>query len=200
MDIKEQEIRNQIKNLRLQLPKKNLVRKLPSVLSIEEVHKLFSVITSPRDLMLLQTIYYLGSRAGETIQIRKCDVYLKDRYVILRAETTKRKKERRQPIPLNFVRPLQQYITNLNEEDTLFKIRTTQRVWQIVKEYAEKADIKKKIHPHTLRHSYATHIYEKTGDIEKVKELLGHEDISTTQIYTHVSQKSKKETVDSVFK
>lgn len=174
------------------------IRKLPTVLSEDEIKKLFSVISSPRDLMLLQTIYYLGCRVNEAINIKKPDVRFKEGIVILRAETTKRKKERQQPIPNKFSKPLLQYCSMIGDDAILFPI-TKQRVWQIIKDYTKEAGIQKNVHPHTLRHTYATRIYEEKKDIRLVQELLGHENPSTTAIYMHLDSKAKKKGVDGVF-
>jgi len=77
---------------------------------------------------------------------------------------------------------------------------TKQRIWQIVKEATKKAGIKKNVHPHTFRHSFATHIYEATNDLGKVQELLRHDSLSSTGIYKHLSKKLKIKTVNDVFK
>lgn len=179
--------------------KERKLKKLPVVLSEEEIKKLFSVIDNPKDSMLLQMIYYFGCRVGEAIKIKKSDINLKEKIVILRAETTKRSKERQVPIPENFVMPLKYYLSGLMGEDiVLFQI-TKQRVWQIVKKYGQKAGITKKIHPHTLRHSYATRIYTKTKDTRLIQELLGHESATTTAIYTHLDNQVKQDGIKGVF-
>lgn len=183
-----------------QEPKRKL-RKLPVVLSLEEINKLFSIIDKPRDSIMIRATYYLGLRVNELISLKVGDINLKEEQVRLRAETTKRSKERRIPIPKIFKKSLQQYLNLIgnNPETKLFPL-TKQRVWQIIKHYSKKAGITKQIHPHTLRHSYATHIYEKTHDIKLVQDLLGHENITTTQIYTHLTQEDKKKGVNEVFK
>jgi len=180
-------------------PQKRKEKKLPVYLTEEEVKSIFNIINSPRDLMLLQTMYYLGSRVNETIHINKSDIIFKEKLVILRAENTKRKKERHQPIPDNFMKPLQQYCDLLGDQATLFPL-TKQRVWQIVKFYTKKAGITKQVHPHTFRHSFATQVYIKTDDIKLVQELLGHENLSTTSIYTHLDTETKRKKLGGVFK
>lgn len=174
------------------------LKKLPVYLTRDEIKDLFNVIKSPRDLMLLQTIYYLGTRIGETLLLEKDDIKFSERTVVIRAETAKRSKSRRIPIPSNFFKPLQQWCSLL-KLNRLFDITTRQRARQIIIYYSKLAGIKKKVSPHKLRHSYATHVYEKTKDIKLVQELLGHENPSTTMIYTHLDDKSKHEGIKDVF-
>jgi len=174
-------------------------KKLPSVLTREEIDKIFSVLDRVRDVLLLKTLYYTGLRVNELIQIRRKDINFRENVIRIRAEITKTRQEALQPLPKKLINLLEEWCKNFKEEDILFPI-TKQRVWQIVKKTCEKAKITKNIHPHTFRHSYATHIYEETNDLGKVQELLRHKSLSSTGIYKHLSQKLKKKTVDEVFK
>jgi integrase/recombinase XerD len=175
-------------------------KKLPAHLSKEEWEKLVTsaVRLNHKYGLLVSFMYYLGPRVSELVNIQKKDILLGKRFVIFRADITKRKKERRVTIPDQFVSSLRTYIEKYKDEDRIFKY-TPQRVWQIIKLCGKKAGIKKNIHPHTMRHTYGTTIYNNTGDIKLTQELLGHENMSTTSIYAHISDEYKKEGVNKAF-
>ena len=142
-------------------------------------------------------MYYTGGRVNEIIQLKKSDIVNKK--LTFRAETTKRKKERFVIIPNVFLKVLKEYMSSLTDDDVLFKL-TSQRVWQLSKQYTKKAGINKDIHPHSFRHTYATELYHNTGDLKLVQELLGHSDIASTSIYAHVSEEKKAEEINKAFK
>ena len=176
-------------------------RKIPIVLTKEEVNKLFNSIDKFEHSILIKSLYYFGPRVSELLGIKIEDINLKEKTV--RIKTLKKKTgqlaERIQPIPIPFFDTFKTYLKlDGREYGLLFKL-SRQRVWQLVKLYGEKSGIKKSIHPHTLRHSFATHVYEKREDIKAVQDLLGHEDISTTQIYVKTSTKSRKKAIEGVF-
>lgn len=172
---------------------------LPDYLTKEEVFKIFSIIERQRDVHILQFLYYTGLRVGEAINILKKDINLKERIIRIRAEITKTRQEALQPIPNILVGVIKDWITYLNDDDKLIPL-TKQRIWQIVKKATKKAGINKNIHPHSFRHTFATHIYEETNDLGKVQELLRHKSLASTGIYKHLSKELKKKTVDDVFK
>ena len=174
-------------------------KRLPTVLTEEEVFKMFGCAESERDRLILKYLYYTGMRVNEAVNTIKADVDFKEMVIRIRTETTKTKREAMQPIPKPLVEELKKWCEYREDPEKLFPI-TKQRVWQIVKYYSKKAKITKQVHPHTFRHSYGTHIYEKTNDLGKVQELLRHDSLSTTGIYKHLSKERKKETVDEVFK
>ncbi len=174
-------------------------KKLPSVLTSDEVFKLFGLAESERDRMILKFLYYTGMRVNEMIQVTKEDINIKEGVIRIRAETTKTRREAFQPIPKRLKEDLERWCSYKKDKDRLFPL-TKQRIWQLVKYYAKKAGIKKDVHPHTFRHSFATHIYEETNDLGKVQELLRHNSLSSTGIYKHLSKKLKQKTVDDVFK
>jgi len=173
-----------------------------SHLTKEEFIKFLSAIKDPEHLMLFQFMYYIGARVGELTLLKKSSVIFgNENYVIFKAETTKRKKEREVNIPENMVVPIKKFMqmkNNIGREDRIFKL-TKQRVWQLTKKYAKEAKIEKNLHPHSFRHSYATVIYNATGDLKLVQDLLGHSSMTTTSIYAHVSKKYKKEGVNKAF-
>ncbi len=174
-------------------------KRLPTVLTEEEVFKLIGCAESERDRLILKYLYYTGMRVNEAINTIKEDVDFKESVIRIRTETTKTKREAMQPIPKPLVEDLKKWCEYKESQDRLFPL-TKQRVWQIVKYYSKKAKINKEVHPHTFRHTYGTHLYEKTNDLGKVQELLRHDSLATTGIYKHLSKGLKKKTVDEVFK
>ena len=175
-------------------------RKLPTVLSPSEVERLLAV-TCPdsfrgvRDAAILELMYSAGLRISEVIGITVDHVNLKDGYVRCRG---KGDKERLVPMGSAATTKLLHYLEERGrakgaECDALFLTRlgrgfTRRGLWKLVKELARRAGIRKNITPHTLRHSFATHLLDGGADLRAVQEMLGHADISTTQIYTHVGQ------------
>ena len=173
---------------------------LPQVLSLDEVERLLEAPSLPtprgiRDRAMLEVLYATGVRVSELVSIRLVDLDL-DRGVL--RVLGKGKKERIVPLGEEALRWLKRYLEMRGQLDKrgspyLFLTNrggpmTRQRFWQIVKGYAREVGIAKDISPHTLRHSFATHILERGADLRAVQELLGHADLSTTQIYTHVAR------------
>ncbi|MEK6879879.1 MAG: tyrosine-type recombinase/integrase [Nanoarchaeota archaeon] len=177
------------KGIRLQ--KKNKV-----VLTKEEFESFIYIIKNITHQVLFRVMMNTGGRVNEIIQITKKDII--GNKLKFRAEITKRKKERVVIIPKSLLPILKMYTNNMGSEDKLFPY-TKQRVWQLTKEYIEKAGIKKNISPHCFRHSYATELYLSTGDLKLIQDLLGHDNISSTAIYSHVSDKKKEEEINKIF-
>ena len=185
----------------------NKARMLPKVLNISEVDKLLAapdINTEEgfRDRTMLEVLYATGMRVSELINLQLKNVNLSMKYVIAFGKGSK---ERIIPLGhyavnyvekyLNVVRP--KLVKEKIKDDRLFltvrgRAMTRQRFWQIIKEYGEKAGIKKALTPHILRHSFATHLLNNGADLRTVQELLGHADISTTQIYTHLTNSRLK--------
>ena len=184
---------------------------LPKVMSLEEVKQLFSApdLTQPegfRDRTMLEVMYATGMRVSELLSLKRASVNLETRYVIAYGKGAK---ERLIPLGqyaiqylkkyLAQVRPL--FVKNGKDDDSLFlTIRgtgmTRQRFWQIIRAYGVKAGLQKPLTPHILRHSFATHMLDNGADLRTVQELLGHADISTTQIYTHLTNNRLKKVFD----
>lgn len=173
---------------------------LPTVLSINEVNELLEVCGNFFDRAILEFLYATGIRVSELCNLNLFDVD----ETSLRVKG-KGGKERIVPIALRTVQVLDQYLLErkkeIRENPPLFinsrgKRINRQYVWALVKLYARKAGINKQISPHTLRHSYATHLLENGADLRVIQELLGHSNISTTDRYTHISNKHLRNAFD----
>lgn len=194
--------------LKVTTPKKN--SHLPQVLTATEIEAVLSVpdistILGLRNRALLETMYATGFRVSEI-----CNLKLADLHDELGLITTIGKGQKQRIVPIGEISLL--YISKYFRESRpiLLKDRESpylfvndhgyrisrQGIFKLVKEIAIKSGINKNISPHTLRHSFATHLLENGADLRIVQELLGHSDISTTQIYTHVSQKHLREQYD----
>ncbi len=181
---------------------------LPDVLSEEEVEILLQQPrgASPqalRDRAILEVLYAAGLRVSELVSLDRRDLNLELGYVRCRG---KGNKERIVPLGQMAIQAAKSYLRSGRsqllrppgrEEAFFLNLRgkriTRQAVWQILKKYAQKAGIEKSISPHTLRHSFATHLLDNGADLRIVQELLGHVSIATTQIYTHVSNRRLRE-------
>ena len=178
--------------------------KLPCVLSEDEVVRLLNqpdITTAEgfRDRTMLEVLYATGMRVSELINLTLERVDLNMKYIIAFGKGSK---ERIVPLGSVAAEFLQQYLEKvrpkLTHEDKNTNIvflafggheLTRQRFWQIIRAYGRKANINKALTPHILRHSFATHLLDNGADLRSVQELLGHSDISTTQIYTHLTNK-----------
>lgn len=192
----------------LESPK--LEKKLPKVLSVHEVEELLRQPNSLlpaglRDKAMLELLYATGIRVSELISLNISDVNLDMGYIKCYGKGSK---ERIVPLGSIAAKCVQDYLgkgrpklVRTYEEAALFinhhgNRLTRQGFWKIIKKYAHEANIVKEITPHTLRHSFATHLLENGADLRSVQEMLGHADISTTQIYTHVTRNHLKEVYD----
>jgi integrase/recombinase XerD len=193
----------------LELPK--IGKPLPDVLSYEEVEKILSAacaIGHPesglwmRDRALLETLYATGIRVSEATTLKRADIFPDQQLIRVFGKGSK---ERLVPIGTPALEWIARYSAGVRVTlaakkktgDAVFlnwRGRPLSRVavWTIVKEYTRRAGIDKDVHPHTLRHSFATHLLEGGADLRSVQEMLGHADISTTQIYTHVDRELMK--------
>lgn len=182
---------------------------LPKVLSIAEVEALLDepnlgTIEGYRDKTMLEVLYATGMRVSELISIPVGNVDLKMQYLIARGKGSK---ERIIPLGSVAVKYLTRYLEIVRPQlvkegnkdvkelflSTWGKATTRQRFYEIIEEYGKQAGIMKKITPHMLRHSFATHMLNNGTDLRVVQELLGHADISTTQIYTHMDMERLRE-------
>ncbi|MPM66041.1 Tyrosine recombinase XerD [bioreactor metagenome] len=192
----------------LESPK--LEKKLPKILTIGEVEELLkqpngTLPAGTRDKAMLELLYATGIRVSELISLNISDVNLDMGYIKCYGKGAK---ERIVPLGSIAAKCVQEYINRgrpklvrTYDEAALFVNHhgnrlTRQGFWKIIKKYAQEASITKEITPHTLRHSFATHLLENGADLRSVQEMLGHADISTTQIYTHVTKNHLKEVYD----
>ncbi|MFA5500193.1 MAG: site-specific tyrosine recombinase XerD [Candidatus Omnitrophota bacterium] len=188
----------------LESPK--LIRPLPNVLNITEVEKLLSAPDirdwmGIRDKAALELMYATGMRVSEMVDLPTSTINLDMGFIKCRG---KGDKERIVPIGTHAKDSIARYIEKVRpsllkskSDNHLFLSRLGKRVsrqsfWKMIKKYAKKARIKKEITPHTLRHSFATHLLERGADLRVVQEMLGHSDIATTQIYTHINKERLK--------
>ncbi len=173
---------------------------LPCVLDLREVERLLEAppVHTPlgvRDRAMLELLYATGVRVSELVGLRLVDLDMVECLLRLRG---KGGKERIVPVGQEALLWLGRYLNvrrELDKRGSPYLFLTTrggpmsrQRFWQLVKSYAKAVGIEKAISPHTLRHSFATHLLERGADLRVVQELLGHADLSTTQIYTHVAR------------
>lgn len=192
-------------SIHIETPKKE--RKLPKVLTTTEVESLLSSpdLTKPfgeRDLAMLEILYATGVRVSELVNLNLSDVHLTMGFVRC---IGKGNKERIIPLGSIAIKSLNNYIETARHKlikkkkhDALFVNHhgdrlTRQGFWKILKKLALQSGITKPLTPHTLRHSFATHLLENGADLRAVQEMLGHADISTTQIYTHVTKTRLKD-------
>lgn len=191
----------------IELPK--LTKKLPNTLDEEEIDKLLDIklkdAFSYRNKAMLELMYATGLRVSELINLKLHDLELD---MALVRTMGKGDKERIIPMGDYALYYLNEYLTNYRDRmlkkeynDYVFlnnhgKQMTRQGFFKILKKLAQEKGIKKDFSPHTLRHSFATHLLNNGADLRSIQELLGHSDISTTQIYTHVSNRQLRENYD----
>ena len=186
--------------------------KLPEVLSEEEVDKLLDInlvdIYSYRNKAMLELLYATGMRASELTNLKLNNIDLNSCIVRIMGKGSK---ERIVPINDTTIKYLNIYINNyrkeiLNKKDSEYlfisnalKPITRQGLFKIIKKECIRAGIKKNVYPHILRHSFATHLLNHGANIRIIQELLGHEDITTTEIYTHLSNETIKKDYEEYF-
>lgn len=173
--------------------------KLPVVLSKEEVERMFQATVNPKHKLVLVLLYYAGMRMGEVRSLKWQDI--DNQREVIHIKKAKGKRDRivflhkkiKQIIEENWVK--KEGIVLISERGSPYNERTIQ---EIVKNAAKKAGIAKRVSPHTLRHSFATHLLEAGADIRYIQQLLGHKNLQTTQIYTHVANKDIKRLADLI--
>lgn len=190
-----------------QLKPPKIEKKMPEILTVEEINLLLEQPskTTPkeiRDKAMLELLYATGMRVSELISLKLSDVNLTMNYILCRDDN----KERVIPIENAAKSALENYIKNMREsmcEDSEYlftnlkgKQMTRQGFWKLIKSYAKRAGIDKEITPHMIRHSFASHLVTNGADLKAVQEMLGHSDISTTQIYLRSRQSKIKEEYD----
>jgi integrase/recombinase XerD len=183
-------------------------KSLPDVLSVADIDKMLkqpdtSKSLGVRDRAILEALYATGMRVSELVNLKQSSLLFRDELVLVYGKGSK---ERLIPIGKSARDWITEYQSNARSVyarrgkslDVLFlnargTKMTRQAIWNTIRKYAKAAGIKKEVHPHTLRHSFATHLLEGGADLRAVQEMLGHADISTTQIYTHIDREYLKE-------
>ncbi len=193
----------------LQAPR--LGRKLPEVLTVSEIDRMMDKIdlSKPegrRNKAMLETLYSCGLRVSELVGLKISGIFRAEGFIRV---IGKGDKERLVPFSPRALREIDLYLPDRNalaiqpgHEDILFlnrrgKMLTRNMVFTIIKELARAAGIKKTVSPHTFRHSFATHLVEGGADLRAVQEMLGHESITTTEIYTHLDREYLREAIIS---
>jgi integrase/recombinase XerD len=187
-------------------------RKLPDTLSVDEINELISAVDlshpqGERNRTILETLYSCGLRVSELITLKISDLFFEEGFIKV---TGKGNKERFVPIHYNAQKYITIYIAEIRSllkptksfEDTLFLNRrgkglTRQMIFTILKELAVKINLNKKISPHTFRHSFATHLLKNGADLRAIQLMLGHESITTTEVYVHLDTGDLKKVVET---
>lgn len=188
-------------NPTLTLEQPKLPKRLPKVMTVQEIEAILNQELSKIQKVILELLYGCGLRVSELAGLRVNDININSRYLEC---TGKGSKERLVPLGKKAVSALKKYLPerdfilqkyNLASKNLLIndegRVLNRQDIYTFIREQGEK--IHKHISPHTLRHSFATHLLENGADLRVVQELLGHSDVSTTQLYTHISKKRLKE-------
>lgn len=189
-------------NPSLLLDTPNLGRHLPEVLTVQEIDALISAIDmgsneGQRNRAIIETLYGCGLRVSELVNLEISKVFLDEEYLVVKG---KGNKERLVPMSAVAVEEIKRYMPERNaldikpgEENILFLNRRGRRltrvmIFYIIKRLAELSGIRKEISPHTLRHSFATHLLEGGANLRAIQQMLGHESIATTEIYIHIDR------------
>jgi integrase/recombinase XerD len=188
-----------------------LKRALPDVLSFSEIETIIQQIDlstpeGPRNKAILETMYSCGLRVSEVVNLKLSQLYLDVGFIRV---VGKGNKERLVPIGSSAIKHITIYVKNVRvhqpiqrgEEDIVFLNRRGKRlsrvmIFLVIKDLVKKSGIAKIISPHTFRHSFATHLVEGGADLRAVQEMLGHESITTTEIYTHLDREYLRKTLE----
>ena len=186
-------------------------RMLPDTLNIEDVEKLISAndLSKPegeRNKAIIETLYGCGLRVSELVNLKLSNLHFDIGFIKIIGKGNKERWVPAGEIAMNQINNYIRFVRNHQDikkgnEDILFLNRrgsklTREMIFHIVKQLAEIAGIQKTISPHTLRHSFATHLVEGGADLRAVQEMLGHESITTTEIYTHLDRKYLRESIE----
>jgi len=191
----------------LESPKTGL--RLPEILSVNEIDRIVAAIDlskseGQRNKAIIETLYGSGIRVSELINIELSKIYFKDGYMMVEGKGSK---QRLVPLSDQALQQIEYWLIDRNalkikkgSEDLLFLNRrggklTRAMIFTIVKELAAGAGIKKNVSPHTFRHSFATHLLENGANLRAIQQLLGHESITTTELYTHIDVHFLRETI-----
>lgn len=192
-----------ILNQKIYIPKPKRNKKIPEILTPEEIKKMINSTRNIKHKLILKILYGCGLRVSEITNLKKSNVNFNEG--LIHIKLAKGKKDRFVKIPESLIEELCAYIKLSNDESLFPSNRggklTKKTIGKIVENAAKKAGVKKRVYPHLLRHSFATHLLEQGTDLKIIQKLLGHSDIKTTQIYTIISQaniKNIKSPLDSL--
>jgi len=187
-------------------------RKLPDTLSVKEIDRIIAAIDlnnylGYRNLTIIEMLYSCGLRVSELINLKLSDLFIEEDFIKV---TGKGNKQRFVPIGLNTQKLILSYLKihrplikiSTNDSDTIFLNRngkklTRAMIFTIVKKIKIKAGIKKNVSPHTFRHSFATHLLENGADLRSIQMMMGHESITTTEIYMHLDKSYLKKVMNT---
>ena len=187
-------------------------RKLPDTLSVKEIDRIIAAIDlnnylGYRNLTIIEMLYSCGLRVSELINLKLSDLFIEEDFIKV---TGKGNKQRFVPIGLNTQKLIQSYLKihrplikiSTSDSDTIFLNRngkklTRAMIFTIVKKIKIKAGIKKNVSPHTFRHSFATHLLENGADLRSIQIMMGHESITTTEIYMHLDKSYLKKVMNT---
>jgi len=178
----------------VKMPKKD--NRLPEVLSKEEVKKMIDSADNQKSRLIISLLYSTGLRVSELVNLKVEDINFQDRSGWVRRG--KGAKDRIFVLPENLTRELQQFLQGKENKFIFSKSAplTTRNIQKIIKGTKIRAGISKKVTPHTMRHSFATHLLEQGTDIRLIQTMLGHSNLNTTQVYTHVSSEQIRKVVN----
>ena len=183
---------------------------LPEVLTLDEINDMVAAINpdkaeAQRDRAIIETLYGCGLRVSELVDLEMSKIYTEEGYLVVRGKGNKERMVPMSEVSIHEInRYLEEFRSYLNVKpdcaNILFLNRrggklTRVRIFQIIKDLAEAAGIRKNISPHTLRHSFATHLLEGGANLRAIQQMLGHESITTTQIYIHLDRSSLREDI-----
>lgn len=186
-------------------------RKLPDTISTEEIDSLIESIDlskaeGERNRAILETLYGCGLRVSELTELKISDLYFDEGFIKITGKGNKQRLVPTSDYTKKFINIYKDEVRihqkiNKDDSDILFLNRrgnklTRAMIFTIIKRLAEKAGIKKKISPHTFRHSFATHLLENGADLRAIQQMLGHESITTTEVYMHVDRKHLREVIE----
>lgn len=185
---------DKILNQKINIPRPKRNKTIPNILTIQEIKKLIDSTSNAKHKLIIKLLYGCGLRVSEIVNLKNNDLNLDEN--LIKVNLGKGKKDRFVKIPSSIKEELKNY-SKINNSKFLFPSNrggklTTATIQAIIKNSAKKAGIKKRVYPHLLRHSFATHLLEQGTDLRIIQKLLGHSDIKTTQIYTQISQASIK--------
>ena len=185
------------------LPAPRIGRHLPEVLTIDEIDRMIACIDmskaeGQRNRAFIETLYGCGLRVSELVTLKLSQLFMDERYVIIQGKGNKQRLVPISPVAIEQInlyleQTRSHQVAQRGSEDILFLNRrgamlTRQMIFHIVKQLCELAGVRKVISPHTLRHSFATHLLEGGANLRAIQQMLGHESITTTEIYVHIDR------------